>query len=215
MSKPIHSVKDFLSHVDRRNKQGVLYRGQSNAEYKLIPSLGREVSDSARIEHNMLSIFESEYRQFTSFECKTRWELLALAQHHGLPTRLLDWTLSPLVALFFAVKDLREHDASVYIMEHSKWIYGDRTSKEFPESVEESWVYMPIHVTPRLRAQQAVFTVQPDVHKELQVDTLEKLTIPNEFLAQIRWELMTYGISHKVIFPDIDGLCADLKTSQI
>ena len=74
---------------------------------------------------------------------------------------------------------------------------------------------MPDHITPRLRAQQGVFTVQPNIDSELRLPNIEKYIIPKEKINDIKWQLFTYGITPKVIYPDLDGLCADLKWSQL
>jgi hypothetical protein len=218
----IKSVQDFLTHVDKRNSKGILYRGQSDAKYKLIPTLGRNSDklknrnvDIYQREKATLSIFQSEYCQFTDVKCESDWELLALAQHHGLPTRMLDWSLSPLVALFFAVNAAKPCDAAVYILDDGKWIHGKELHKFNPLDINQPYVYMPKHVTARLRAQQAVFTIQPNIDSELDINNIEKITICKDKIISIKWQLLTYGISFKTIFPDIDGLCADLKFAHI
>lgn len=219
----IKTVKQFLEVVDDLGRKGTLYRGHTKASYVLTPAIGRyrERSiergfDLEKKERDSLAIFEAEYRQYLDVSFSSKWEMLALAQHHGLPTRLLDWSLSPLIALFFAVEKNADEDAAIYVLnQQSDWLYGERVLKQDPFSISRPWVYMPTHITSRLRAQQGLFTIQPNIDGELELDGIKKYIIDREAIDEIRWQLFIYGISPKTVFPDVDGLCAELKWSHL
>jgi hypothetical protein len=85
------------------------FRGVGNAAYDLTTSLARLGPDAGRLEGHLLRNFR-KYAPRDGAMGESVWNWLALAQHHGLPTRLLDWTYSPYVALHFATWDLRQLD---------------------------------------------------------------------------------------------------------
>lgn len=92
--------------IDIGNKADFLFRGQ-NTDEPLIPRIARlkPKGDLKKIESLLIDEFERLIPPFTEFEPRNQWELLALAQHHGLPTRLLDWSYSALAALWFCVNE--------------------------------------------------------------------------------------------------------------
>lgn len=93
----------------------VWYRGHSQSSYKLLPGFHREVFD----ELSAVQEFLVELPSLTRDRPLDSWGHYGLMQHHGLPTRLLDWSKSPLTALFFALDFAPElqHDASVWMMD--------------------------------------------------------------------------------------------------
>jgi hypothetical protein len=92
-----------------RFRSSFAFRGLSHAEYLLQSSLSRLGGASAVLERHILRNFR-KYAQLTAVPQDSVWNWLAVAQHHGLPTRLLDWTYSPYVALHFATERIDQYD---------------------------------------------------------------------------------------------------------
>lgn len=83
------------------------FRGLSDASYDLATTLVRLGGDYATLERHLLRNFK-KYARRNVVEQDSIWHWLSVAQHYGLPTRLLDWTYSPYVALHFATSNLEK-----------------------------------------------------------------------------------------------------------
>ncbi|MEA4908458.1 MAG: FRG domain-containing protein [Anaerolineaceae bacterium] len=103
-----------------RHRSPYVFRGIEQASYRLETTLMRVVGERVRLEHHLLRNFR-KYAHRNIVERDTLWNWLALAQHHGLPTRLLDWTVSPLVAAHFATAtpELFDHDGAIWAVNHT------------------------------------------------------------------------------------------------
>src|SRR3954451_3308154 len=88
-----------------RYRSPYAFRGLASRAYELTPGLVRLGSHYAQVERQILANFK-KYAHSAAAMGDSDWHWLALAQHHGLPTRLIDWTYSPYVALHFATADL-------------------------------------------------------------------------------------------------------------
>jgi hypothetical protein len=105
----------------RRYRSPFVYRGLSDKSYPLETSLMRLGGEYWQLERHMLRNFR-KYAQRITKELGSIWHLLTVAQHHGFPTRLLDWTYSPYVALHFATAgyDKFDIDGVIWIVNFHK-----------------------------------------------------------------------------------------------
>lgn len=199
---------------------GCIFRGQADASWDLLPRAGRK------------EFFLPDNRDFGRFWAWTRQavaysslpssdlERLAIAQHHGLATRLLDWTMNPLVACFFACSEHVETPGAVYIYEPPDQIITEDSSLGELEQHTGVLGYFPKSISPRVLNQKGIFTVHCDASRNLDVKesrlgkgqpNLCVLTIPAKLKPDIVKHLEDYGIDKSLLFPDLDGLSAHIN----
>lgn len=123
-----HEIWDIISEQAydnriNRYRSSCLYRGLPNVNFHLETSLARNCKDKGKI------LEKSILRNFTKYASienpgleNSKWRQLIIGQHHGLPTRLLDWTYSPLAALHFATSgeafsQMEENDCVIWAID--------------------------------------------------------------------------------------------------
>jgi hypothetical protein len=234
----METVDDLLDSIFKARKRiGITnfpawYRGHSDVQHKLLPSLLR-YKTGLRHERNLMAIFKTRGANFLPESVQSSWDTLAIMQHHGTPTRLLDWTESVDVALFFAVsqkcsnptiwilnpfrlnfasigKNLVFDRADLIFYDYYKEIVEHRcVPHEYPIAIHAPWI------TPRIVNQKGCFTIHGSDPRPIEDQPgrfIKKVVIPQHLVGDLRKYLRNRQIDDFELFPDLDGLSRSLKS---
>lgn len=217
-----HELHDALRPY--RDDLRWVFRGQrDDPTWKLRPRAGR-----AELALGDQNLFRAWKRWAAAFERRTYqsdWDWLAIAQHHGLATRLLDWTLNPFAAAFFATKsppdsdgaiiaffDPQAEDAGLARQPHQR---GQPLQNE-PFDIKGVRKVRPRYITERLVMQSGIFTIHnpPTLCLEDVItppQKLEGIVIDSSYTIELRRDLSFYGANERTLFPDLDGLARHMN----
>lgn len=234
--KTIESLNDFISEVCEFvvEESVIWYRGQRDSAWKLQPSLERQ-EGWLKHETDMIARFRQLAISRLAVQPTDDWDWVCLAQHHRLPTRLLDWTENPLIGLFFATEPApaneQETSANIYALDVSALntkSYGidpgvlslttaAENLRDYLPGAPQSGVRHPLAVVApqkfdRIVAQSGVFTIKhpfdADDLETKAADCLQTWHIPADRKIIIRRQLAKLGITDATVYPDPDRIAS-------
>lgn len=213
-AKAIASWSDLAALAETLATDQCLFRGESELGRPLMPKAGRVGGHKGAArkkpyklddEKNALEAFKRQARPYLGHTPACDLEWLAIAQHHGMATRLLDWTESILVAAYFAVGAAGTKGPAI--------IHGvkglqpvTQADAEAPFATQRVGLYQPPHISPRIPAQSSVFTLHPDPTVIFAPSGLMTWHISEGACGSIKAVLDSCAINEASLFPDIDGL---------
>lgn len=224
----IDKFSEFTYELDCINKNSlVLFRGQPNDDL-LLPKIARKnpLVDTTQIEKSMLKDFKRRCSERHTNNLHDDRHYLALAQHHGMETRLLDWSANPLIALWFACisENVKESHSVVWA-----FLAKDDTLLELkgtdPFDNKSTKVLQPNLVGRRIISQLGYFTAHKFSKRSTSHGFIPLQNNPEYDLVKIRIRktiryrliqvLNTCGINSSTIFPDLDGLSRHINWTYI
>lgn len=249
----VNNLQDFKEYVSEHKYHQWIYRGQHKYEYNLESSLFRTFARNEKIrsagkmrqinlirenyEKEMIESFHRSSHLFLSSvpDKSAKFDWLSIMQHYGAPTRLLDFSFSPYIALYFALSGAEE-DAAVYCINYSKIkdidksYFNDIEKKYFEimksqRKISETLLvpFEPKYSNERLLAQQGVFLV-PNTLNYSHHDILEnyendsfyiKIKLSMSLFASLTKELLKMNIKASTMYPGFEGFCKSFETIGI
>ena len=208
VSKFLHIIQDI-----KRNDT-VLFRGHSSVKYELIPSVGRVVEETGRPvyskwdEVQMFLDFKRNFSLYTEDKPSSDIDILFLAQHYGVPTRLLDWTYNPLIALYFACQG-KEEEGHVFTLVVPEVKSRIKEGHDFDSGFFDVEKYdhdqeliIPNYTNRRFLNQKGLFLMFKDPFKKMELQPTFIVKDKNKIL----YELSNMGITESMVFPTLDSL---------
>jgi hypothetical protein len=237
LTEEIHNWQDLVAIPEKFaiDKHRWIFRGVESENYELIPKIGRRgtrrdhygdpVDYSPDAEQAAILRFQREARPHISVAPESELEWLSIAQHYGLPTRLLDWTESPLIAAYFALQKAGFISEAGKTKRANPAIYGFEPEYIIQSATEyDKWkynphhdvaAYYPGHVTPRITAQRGLFTCHKFPDQPYTPKTLRKWVIPNNnkstLCMRMKMFLNKCGLNDASMFPGLDGIAKHVE----
>ena len=237
--KTIQSWNEFLAAIDHVHdttirRKGYIFRGHADAKWHLCPTLARQIKgrlghdEAYELEGTLLEEFRSRahlYEEIPSALLEAHRHLIRLCwlpyiQHHGGPTRLLDWTRSPFIGVYFAVASHALSDGALWYMHRDSLEASELYVRAIDANIDPSPAgretkigFAPVpYSTERMIAQQGTLTFCTDIFADVAdvvgIANLEltKLIIPAQLKGGFLTRLHRMGITASSLFPGIDGL---------
>ena len=247
--KPIKSVSDLVRDVGKvreaTDQHKLWFRGHASTAFRLLSTIGRPATYGGRKkrftradEEQLLHRFRRRAFPHDGAVTNAGYAIF-LARHHGLPTRLLDWTADALFGLYFCCAEHPRKDGRLWAFRQRSYehvldafeIAQARTEGDvfrIIESAKRVKIVHPVFNSPRLVAQDGGFTWQSDPQvaledlagvrfepKDLDLKHLYWWLIPADCKASLLRELSGLGINHRSVYPDLDGIARSLWETEV
>lgn len=230
----IRSVNELLEGIRVQCSGAMMFRGQTQ-DWPLVPSIGRYVNivgtyENWRVFHEyLISQYKRLGRPYIGSLDLSETDIWIHGQHHGLPTRLLDWSTNPLKALFFCLDKTADDEADgiLWALSFSSW--REELDNKYRSIWEDELVaFMPDQSNVRLTHQEGCFLSYPlpeNCNSLIPVDklgtnggdqlTFVKFVIPADAKNILRHELAVLGIRYRLLFPDIVGVTKGIVLEEL
>lgn len=234
----IHNISDLISKLEahRSTDTKVWFRGHADREWILAPSISRGRCNPIQDEFKFYKQFKQDAARVINELPSDEWGWMFLMQHYGVPTRLLDFSENPLIALYFAVNECQDKDGALYILEPISWnkenghsglcdddIPSCGIDEEMTQYLMSSTIKNPNPVTSnpplaatgarnsnRIFAQEGTFVA---FHTDLSMNintndckSVWRYIIPSGDKSTIKDHLALLSINEFSVFPELDKL---------